>query len=653
MNQISLPLSALDASEHNVRKTGGASIEDLAANIRAVGLLHNIVVRTGARGRYEIIDGARRVAALHQLIAEGHFPDSYKAPCNIIANNTDEGATEASLSANLVRENMHPADQFLAFDALVRAGKSVEDIAADFCLPVVAVQRSLKLANLHPQFIQMFREGHIKMDQLQALAITDDHEAQHQAWFGAAHDWQRSSHELRSRLTVSEIRSTDKLARFVGVEAYEAAGGTVRRDLFSDHAWFQDPTLLKRVADQKLQDLTDRESAAGWEFVNASLDNDLRDQFSRKRGAPDPERDFATEEDRARDQAIGNRIAEIEEIDADDVDQDENNRLADELDRLEFEQSEIEARAIETWPDDIKAASGVLICVGHDGAPIILRAMVPNGGKSSESAKSSGKKEKAKPKKAELSDAVRETLRAHLSEQVRANVMENSRIALALMIDELHSWHVHDFGASGLLHFSHTSLGREPSEAAKDLRKSTQSEIADCIKDLAQIPKGKQRLRWLLDRTEAQLLELFTVLVGTRFNASNPTSDDALELLHSELGIFMNESWSPNCDNYLARIPRELVLEAVAEARGKPATAALAPLKKDALVAEAAKQLAGTGWLPKPLRGPGYSLDGAKPAVQASTKTSTAAKKAKPAKNAKAKPKAMAKKTATKKPAKK
>ena len=43
---VSIPLNKLVASPLNVRKTGGRTIEDLAASIQAPGLLHNLVFET-------------------------------------------------------------------------------------------------------------------------------------------------------------------------------------------------------------------------------------------------------------------------------------------------------------------------------------------------------------------------------------------------------------------------------------------------------------------------------------------------------------------------------------------------------------------------------------------------------------------------------
>ena len=51
------------------------------------------------------------------------------------------------------------------------------------------------------------------------------------------------------------MRASDKRALFVGLDAYEQAGGIVLRDLFEhdDGGWLQDPALLDRLVIEKLQ----------------------------------------------------------------------------------------------------------------------------------------------------------------------------------------------------------------------------------------------------------------------------------------------------------------------------------------------------------------------------------------------------------------
>ena len=52
---VNIPLNKLVASPLNVRKTGGQTIEDLAASIRAHGLLHNLVVTKAKGDKHQVI----------------------------------------------------------------------------------------------------------------------------------------------------------------------------------------------------------------------------------------------------------------------------------------------------------------------------------------------------------------------------------------------------------------------------------------------------------------------------------------------------------------------------------------------------------------------------------------------------------------------
>ena len=194
---ISIPLNKLLRSPRNVRKTGGESFEDLAASILAHGLLHNLTVieqqnqKGGKSGRYEVIAGARRFAALERLASEKKISKTFAVPCKVVEASA---ALELSLAENTIRVAMHPADQFIAFRDLVESGLSIDEVAARFGVTTLFVRQRLKLANVAPRFIEDYRAGALQLDQLEALAITDDHQAQERVWDSAQHDWDRSPH---------------------------------------------------------------------------------------------------------------------------------------------------------------------------------------------------------------------------------------------------------------------------------------------------------------------------------------------------------------------------------------------------------------------------------------------------------------------------
>ena len=226
-----IPLSRLRPSSRNVRKSGGTSIPELAASIARVSLLQNLTVVLSADGEhYEVVAGRRRLAALKLLVKRRKLAKDHEVPCLLVP---DAAARTVSLTENVQREAMHPADQFEAFAALVAEGRAVEDIAADFGVTPLVVQRRLKLANVSPRLLADYRADAVTLDQLMALAITDDHAAQESAFYDAP-QWQRTPSALREHLTEREIGASHPLVRFVGLNAYEAAGGGTRRDLFAE-----------------------------------------------------------------------------------------------------------------------------------------------------------------------------------------------------------------------------------------------------------------------------------------------------------------------------------------------------------------------------------------------------------------------------------
>ena len=74
-------------------------------------------------------------------------------------------------------------------------------------------------------------------------------------------------------LTETAVRASDKRALFVGVEAYEAAGGVVLRDLFQsdDGGWLQDVALLDRLAADKLKTAAEEIAAEGWKWIEVAV----------------------------------------------------------------------------------------------------------------------------------------------------------------------------------------------------------------------------------------------------------------------------------------------------------------------------------------------------------------------------------------------
>jgi ParB family chromosome partitioning protein len=149
---------------------------------------------------------------------------------------------------------LHPLDQFRAFKTLSDAGLSDEDVAArHFVAPAIVKQR-LRLASVSPKLHEVYAEDGMILEQLMAFSVTADHIRQEQVWENAGRSGHDETYQIRRALTENTVRASDRRARFVGVAAYEQAGGGVERDLFEpdDGGWLQDVALLDRLVTEKL-----------------------------------------------------------------------------------------------------------------------------------------------------------------------------------------------------------------------------------------------------------------------------------------------------------------------------------------------------------------------------------------------------------------
>ena len=78
---------------------------------------------------------------------------------------------------------------------------------------------------------------------------------------------------------------------------------------------------------------------------------------------------------------------------------------------------------------------------------------------------------------------------------------------------------------------------------------------------------------------------------------------DQVDVLARAVGLDMVAAgWTTSVDNYLGRVTKPRILEAVRKARGEPSAQLIDHLKKGDMAREAERLLEGTGWLPEPLR---------------------------------------------------
>jgi ParB family chromosome partitioning protein len=144
-----------------------------------------------------------------------------------------------------------------------------------------------------------------------------------------------------------------------------------------------------------------------------------------------------------------------------------------------------------------------------------------------------------------------------------------------------------------------------------DLRSASESQAAKTLAkqthDMRQLLPAKidALWEWLLEQPQNVLLNVLATAVAHTVNAvQGPHDGPSTGRLGAAeaLGLDMSNWWQASASNYFGRVKKDQTIRAIAEATGAPVDERLKALKKKDLVAEAEKSIAGTRWLPEPLR---------------------------------------------------
>ena len=620
-NLILVPLSrlVLRPTGRNVRKTPRMSIPELAASIQRVGLLQNLIVIASADGEhYEVVAGGRRLAALKLLAKKHRISKEWEVPCLLVADGT---ARTTSLTENVQREAMHPADQFEAFAALVAEGRPIEDIAADFSVTPLVVQRRLKLANVSPRLMADYRADAVSLDQLMALSITDDHAAQESAFYDAP-QWQRQPSALRERLTEREIDAyRHPLVRFVGLDTYEAAGGGVRRDLFAEGdagVYLTDAALLDRLAQDRLAGIAATVRAEGWAWVDATpgvthADLHAFQRAPRERREPNKREAQRIEKLQARMHQLAEAVDAA--MDADDEDkadalQEEGETVGEQLQALED--------GLQDYGQTVKAAAGAIVTIDRNGEAVIHRGLMREAeakalrtleklrqgfGSVEDETESDEEGESEEAPKATISDRLAQRLSAHRTAALQIEVARHPQAALAAVVHGMvqtilqERRYGHDLPLGVSLKVQDRLEGMAPDWP--------ESPAAVALRELQQAWRGKlpedstALFAALLAIEQAELVKLLAVCVATTVDVVTPrtTPHQPGAELAQAVGLDMAAWWKPTAESYFKHVSKAVILDAVGEFAPAHVTR-LAKLKKADIASEAERLADGTGWMP-------------------------------------------------------
>lgn len=611
-NMLLVPLSQLRPSKRNVRKTLGASITELAASIQRVGLLQNLTVTLANDGEhYEVVAGGRRLAALKLLAKKRRIAKDYAVPCLLVA---DASARTASLTENVQREAMHPADQFEAFADLIAEGRPIEDIAADFGVTPLVVQRRLKLANVSPRLMADYRADAVNLDQLMALAITDDHAAQEAAFYDAP-NWQRNPTALRERLTEREIDAhRHPLVRFVGLEAYEAAGGGIRRDLFADAdqgIYLTDAALIDRLAQDKLAGIADEVRREGWAWVEAVPAVTYADLQAFQRAPKERRNPNAREAKRI--VKLQAKVLEVgEALDAAlDAENEEKVEALEEEGRRVGEQLEALEAELLAYGATVRAAAGVVVTLDRQGEPVIHRGLLRDAEakalrtlarvQSGIDPEDTEDEDSPEPKKAGISEKLARRLSAHRTAALQIELARNPQASLAALVHGM----VQRVLQEGYAVELPIGISVRPQDRLEGYAPDwPQSPAAVALRERKQawgeqLPEDDAELfAVLLAMSQDELVRLLAVCVASTVDVVSSREHDAPgKALAQAVGLDMAAWWKPTAEGYFSHVSKAVILEAVQQFAPQHVTR-LAKLKKADISSEAERLAEGTDWMP-------------------------------------------------------
>jgi ParB family chromosome partitioning protein len=577
-----IPLNQLVLSPTNVRTVRASAAEDakLKASLRARGVLQNLVVHptTPDGAPFAVDAGGRRLEQLQELAAEGAIPEDHPVPCKVEAA---EAAAEASLMENAIRAAMHPADEFAAMAALIEDGASIEAVATRFGASERHVRQRLRLGKLAPELLDHYRAGTITLEVVMAFTLGADHAAQLAVWGKLKEQGHFSAYTVRRLLTESAVAADSDLGLFVGLAAYEAAGGAVTRDLFSrdeDGCFMDDATLVQRLALEKLEAKA-AELRADWAWAKAELDTDygFQAEYDRVEAQDEFPPEVSAELER-----IEQRLREIEEL-PEEASTDElaieSAQLSERYDEL-VETTESEERYTEA---DRKTA-GCIVTVGEDGefeiyAGLVDRNLHPasdDGADDDEDGEATTigyerpapapSREQLLRKECGISQGLVDDLKAHRQQIMRAYLAGNFAIAFdvalyTLCVDLLARRHrFYPLSLRATCNQPRSSLNDLRGTAADHLLQAHEKTLdtgwlslpqAERFPALAALPaEAKQRLfAWCIAATlEPQL-------------AIEDKADPVIEAAGERLDIPFADCWRPTAANYWGRVKKAHGLE--------------------------------------------------------------------------------------------
>ena len=632
---VMIPLNRLKKSPRNVRKVPHTqdAIDALAASIAVKGVLQNLVVEPERdadgleTGAYLVTIGEGRRLAQRLRVKRKEIRRDALIPCVI---DTINDAEEISLDENVTREAMHPADQFEAFKLLSDKGYGAEDIAARFGVTAQIVRQRLRLGAVSPVLMRLYRDNVLKLEHLMAFALTENQQRQEAVYERLKDGYNIQSYAIRRLLTENQVDADDFRAVFVGVAAYEAAGGHIERDLFTDDngGYFTDVDLLDRLALEKLEaTASEIQAREGWNWAKAYLEYPYN--HGMRRVYPDAV-DLSEDDQKIYEAAC----RDVDEL-ASTFNYVEN--MPEEV-RTRYESLNQQIVALDEKSKVYEAEDlqrgGVMVLIDSDGALRIERGFIrvedeapePKTGTDEPETDTETDRGEETAHDAETDDEEEQTqevsaIRKPLPDSLIADLTAHRTLGLQLALSDRP-----DLAMITATHALASDIFYRHNNAnCVDLRLTQQrlAGFATGIEDTAaaialrtrhdtwaeRLPNDAADLWEYLAKLDTDSLYLlFAYCVSLGLNAVyqpfmlKAERLNTVDKLATVLSLDMAEHWQPTTANFFGRITKAHIFDAVTDAVGIEAAHRMDGLKKPAMAEHAESLLSGANWLPEVLR---------------------------------------------------
>ena len=420
------------------------------------------------------------------------------------------------------------------------------------------------------------------LETLTAFTLTDNHRRQLAVWKQVKNEhYGVSHHTVRRLLTEKSIAAGSRVGRFVGAEAYEQAGGSVTRDLFSerDDGYFDDVKLVHKLALKKLEAKAKaKELEAIWKWAKPLLEPDygFTAEFARVYPQPVDVPAEVTEEL----ERLDRREDELMNLDEDDW----TEELEAEADQIAARREELQelVQAHTAYSDEDRNRAGCVVTIGHDGDIQIYEGLIPRDEVSGDGDGGTGdgpdETPSDRPAEAPLSgeQAVRkghgfsqvliDDLKAHRLQITKAHLAGDFETAFdvalySLCIDIRHlGYRANPLDLRAVQTHEHSSLGDLKDTPVAQLLASRREGL-----DLAwlSLPPSEDFAQLCALSPEAKQA-LFAWCVAQTFQAQLAFEDKAnpvTEHVGERLGIDFAAHWRPTADKYWGRVKKAHALE--------------------------------------------------------------------------------------------